>query len=239
MMRSTHERRQPFHWQHLLGAVLGLGVGVSMAADQTILGGTLNVKNPGGIAAKRSIRIYARETGSPDILIGNPTDTAGAGGAVLEIFLEGASSSNQMFVLAQGSSSQGVPFWSVASTGYRYKDPRGEQGAVTSVRIKRSPAGSFVVAVQLRGANGPINVVPPNPGTSGCVALRFGTTPGFGDRYDMAFGAESRITNAGPALFRARKPTHEGLCPGAGPTTTTATVFPTTSTTTTSTTLPG
>ena len=51
-------------------------------------------------------------------------------------------------------------------------------------------------------------VVPPNPGTDGCVGLRLAD----GDRYSVAFGPTSAITNDGTLSFSAKKPLAEGVC---------------------------
>ena len=90
------------------------------------------------------------------------------------------------------------------------------------------------------GRYGPIAVVPPDPGTGACFALRLGQD-GSGDRYSARFGADSTIKNVGGRLFKATKPSLEGVCPDTTPTTTTTTttsttIEPTTTTTTSTTT---
>src|SRR5262249_30101247 len=87
-----------------------------------------------------------------------------------------------------------------------------------------------------------IDVVPPNPGASGCMALKLGISAAAGDRYSVQFGAEpdSKIKNADAKVFSAKKPTNEGICPlvVATTTTTTTTVATSSSTTSSSTTTP-
>lgn len=212
-------------------AAIGCATGLALAAEQTILGKSLTVKNPGD-STKRRVTASARETGSADTIVGNPTLAGSAGGAILEVFLSGATPSDQSFVLPQGTSVSGKAFWRAAgTTGFKYKDGKGEQGPVTSVIIRRSPSGVFTMKAKVQGKNGPVTVIPPNPGTSGCVALKLGVA-GPGDRYSLQFGVDSQIKNVDSRLFKAKKPLFEGVCPGGGPTTTTTTT-PTTSTTST------
>jgi hypothetical protein len=52
-----------------------------------------------------------------------------------------------------------------------------------------------------------------------------------GDTYSVQFGPTSQITNKGPELFRAKKPTVEGTCLTTTTVVTTSTTSSTTSTT--------
>ena len=221
-----------------LAAAAGIACAASLAfaAEQTMLGKSLTVKDPkpGVDATKRKIAGAGREKGSDNTLIGNPTLASSAGGAILQVFAFGASSSNQVFILPQGTSSTGKAFWNAAgTTGFKYKDGKGDQGPVKSVSVKRSPSGEFSIKVKIAGKNGPVTVVPPNPGTSGCLALKLGIAAGAGDRYSIQLGPDSDIKNSGAQRFKAQKPSQQGICPGGGPTTTTSTTTPTSSTTTT------
>jgi len=241
-----------------LAVAVGLGCAASLAyaMDQSILGKSFTVKQkPGGAdPSSRKITGSGKEKGSPNTLVGNPTLAGSAGGAILDVFANGATSTSQRFVLAQGTGSTGKQFWSSSGTGFKYKDPKGDQtpdGAVKSVSIKLSPSGSFSIKVKIAAKNGLVNVVPPNPGATGCLALKLGIGAGAGDRYSVDFGVTSQIKNSADKLFKAKKPTAEGTCPATVPTTTTSTstsVTPTTTsssstivvpTTTTSTTLYG
>lgn len=211
-------------------AALAIAGGLALAADQTILGSKIIVKNPGDVT-KRKVIGSGKEKASSNTIVGDPTQAGPAGGAILRVIALGASSSDQSFVLNQGTSSSGKPFWSASgSTGFKYRDSKGEQGPVKSVQIKKSGSGSFLIKASLSGKNGAINVVPPNPGTSGFVTLQIGV--GGGERYCVQFGPESKIKNSGTKLFSAKKPTAEG-CPAGGGTTTTTTTPTTTTTTTT------
>ncbi len=209
---------------------VGLLAGPALSADQTILGKSISVKAKPGDPSKTKIKGSASEKDSPNTLVGDPTVAGSAGGAILTIFANGGTSTVQSFTLAQGTSSTGKPFWSGdAAKGFKYKDAKGDQGAVKSLQIK-AKNGSFSIKASLSGKNGPIAIVPPNPGTDACLALQLGVDGTSGDRYSVQFGPESKITNKGDVLFKATKPVNEGVCPG-GPPTTTTTAPPTTTTT--------
>jgi hypothetical protein len=95
-------------------------------------------------------------------------------------------------------------------------------------------SGMFTIKASIAGKNGPVSIVPPDPGTDACFALQLGVDRTSGDRYDVLFGPGSKLTNNDGKLFKAMKPPAEGVCP-FGPTTTTTTL-PTTTTSSTSTT---
>src|SRR5262245_42481233 len=183
------------------------------ADEQTVLGRSLILKQTAlGI---RSLKASGTERDSLNTLVGDPTQMGSAGGAVLDVIVNGGSPSNRSFVLPQGTSIKGKPLWSGNATkGFKYKDPEREQGPVTSVTIKRSSRGSFSVDVSAGGKKGgQLPVLPPNPGTDGCVALKLGLSADAGDRYSLQFGPESTIKNSGSSLFSAKNPSAEGICP--------------------------
>ena len=93
----------------------------------------------------------------------------------------------------------------------------------------------FSIKVKLTGKNGTINVVPPNPGASGCMALKLGIGAAAGDRYSVQFGNESKLKNVDAKLFSAKKPVNEGVCPTVVTTSTTTTTTNATSSTTSTT----
>ena len=212
----------------------------TLTPGQSILGKSLLVKDPkpGTDPSKRKIVGSAKERNSDSTLVGDPTLTGTAGGAVLQIVANGANPSAQEFVLPQGTNADGKPFWSgSAVNGFKYKDRKGEQGPVTSAGIKRSSGGTFSIKAVVTGKNGAVSVVPPNPGTDGCMALDLGIDPAApGDRYSVLFGSDSTIKIVGAKLFKASKPIQKGDCPSAPTTTTTTTAAPSTTTFTTSTT---
>ena len=221
-----------------LAGGIAFAASLAYAADQTILGKALTVKDPtaGVDPTKRSIKGSAKEKGSSATLVGDPTLAGSSGGAFLDIFAFGTHPTSQRFRLDQKVSSTGKPFWSkLGSTGFKYKDTKGEQGPVKSVLIKKSPNGLFSIKAKLAGKNGTINVVPPDSGTSGCMALDLGESAVvMGDRYSVQFGVESKIQNVDAKVFSAKKPANEGICPTVVTTsTTTTTTHASTSSTTT------
>lgn len=207
-----------------LAALLLLGLGGSVrAADQTVLGNVLVVKNR-GTAVKRTIVAQAKEKKSPNTIVGAPT----TGGATLTIAVNGATPSSQTFELPAGiGASGGKPFWSGDATrGFKYKDLKGENGPVKVAQLKLKK-GVFQITALVDGKLGAVSVVPPNAGTDGCVLLAIGG----GDSYSVLF-AGGAVTNKTTKLFKVTKVRQEGTCLGAVTTTST------TSPTTTSTTLP-
>jgi hypothetical protein len=214
---------------------VGLAAIAAYAADQTVLGRFFSVKAmPGG---PTKTKVIALEKNSNDTLVGDPTATGSAGGAILQIFANGGTPSSQSFVLNQGTNSRGKPFWSGdAVKGFKYNDSRGEQSAVKSLSIALKQGGTFRIKATISSKNGPVSIVPPDPGTSACVAVRLGVNGTSGDRYSAQFGPECELTNKDATLFRATKPRNEGECPSGVTTTTTSTSSTTTTTTSTTTT---
>jgi hypothetical protein len=208
-------------------AALALGLPLSSyAVDQTVLGNQLAIKASTDLV-KRKVIVKAKETTSDDAIVGNPI----ANGATLEVRATGGTPTSQSFMLTTGTSpSTGKPFWSGdAVKGYKYKDPKGDNGAVKTAQIKKSGSGVFQIKAILDSKLGTLSILPPNNGTGGCALL---TLTG-GDSYSVAF-TTGLLTNKGPTLFKVKKPTAEGTC-----VTTTTTTSTTTSSSTTSTTLNG
>lgn len=200
----------------LVAGALLCAAGLTFAAEQPILGKFFSVSDPrpGVDATRRRVDVSATEKGSSVTLVGNPTLEGSAGGAILELFAYGATSSNQVFVLPQGTNAKGKSYWTAkGSSGFVYSDLRGDQGPVRQILLKRTSSGSVGVKIQVWGKNGTISVLPPNPGTSGCAALKLGTGASAGDRYSMMFGPESKISSSAK-LFRAGKPSLVGACAG-------------------------
>jgi len=218
------------HVSKFVAAAAGLAcaAGLAFAADQTILGKSLTVKQKPGDATSRKITGSAKEKGSSNTFVGDPTVASAnpnsPGGAFLDIFANGANSTSQRFALPNGSWKASGP------NAFKYK---GTSGAVKSVTIKRTPSGNFSIKAKILGKGGPVDVVPPNPGDSGCMALLLKNGASDGDRYSVQFGPESQIKNSADKSFKAKKPTAEGVCPVPGSTTTTTTVVTTTIVTTT------
>src|SRR5262249_30677847 len=135
-----------------------------------VLGSTLVVKDPGS-AAKRTITLKAKETASNDTLVGDPTTD----GATVTISVTGATPSSQTFTLPAGvSSRKQKPFWTGdAVKGFKYKDGKGENGPVKNAQVKLK-GGTFQITVTIDGKGGPVDVVPPDPGSAGCAFLTIG-----------------------------------------------------------------
>ena len=143
--------------------ILALAVAVALtarAADQTILGNQLVVKNP-STPDKRKIVGSGSETASPNAIVGDPV----ANGGVLTVTANGGSSSSQTYPLLAGTSPiTGKPFWSGdAIKGFKYKDPKGENGPVKRAQIQKSSGGTFVLKAMVDGKLGSITGAPPGP----------------------------------------------------------------------------
>jgi len=177
------------------------------AADQTILGNTLQLKNP-STPDKRKIVGKAYEKASADTIVGDPT----VSGATITVRANGGTPSEQTFNLPQGTSaSSGKPFWSGDSVkGFKYKDSKFENGtAIKAVGIKKSSSGAFQIKLTGISKVNPITVLPPNLGTDGCILLSITG----GDSYSVAFlPLDGTITNKGPLQYTHKKVTLEGSC---------------------------
>ena len=187
----------------LLGFFVLPALSVANAADQHVLGNTLVVKDSGS-AAKRKITVKAKETASDDTLVGDPT----ADGATVTITATGATPSTQTFTLPAGvSATKQKPFWTGdAVKGFKYQDGKGENGPVKSAQVKLK-GGTFQITVTIDGKGGPVDVVPPDPGSAGCAFL----TIGGGDGYSIQFST-GKVTNKGASLFKVEKPIRQGSC---------------------------
>ena len=179
----------------ILGAVTAAGI--ALAADQTILGNVFTLQNPGAVAKRRFVGT-ANEKASPNTIVGDPT----VQGATLEVTVldEVEEPTIQTFDLPASG-------WSARRRAFTYKDAKGVNGPVKTVSIKIKK-GRFLINVLAVGKNGLISLLPPDPGTGGCFALRIKG----GDRYSVEFGETSELKNRSK-LFQAKKPGAEGVCP--------------------------
>ena len=175
------------------------------AADQTVLGKQLQVKNP-STPDKRKVLLQAAEAATDNTLVGDPT----VGGATVSIALYGGTSSSQVFTLPQGTNAKGKPFWKGdATAGFAYKDAKGENGPVKLAQLKIKN-GTFQLKVLISGKNGTITVLP-DAGTSGaCTALSITG----GDSYSVRFG-DGTVTNKAPKLVKIKDPATQGSCAAA------------------------
>ena len=193
----------------------------ALAANQTILGNVLQLKNP-STDQKRKVVCNANEKASSNTLVGNPT----VSGATVTISANGGTPSSQTFNLAQGTDSKGKPLWSGDGVkGFKYKDKAGVNGPIKTASIKKNGKGVFQIKVSGDGKLGPISVLPPNPGQSGCMLFEIGG----GDSYSVAFlPLDGVITNKGALEYKHKKVSAEASCTTSTTTTTTSTTTSTT-----------
>lgn len=170
--------------------------------QQAILGRRLIVKDPKlDDPSKRKIVVVATELGSEDTL--DPA-TVAANGAMVTISADGASPSSQAF-------SMPPPWKAVGTTGAKYVDKAGVHGPVKLALLNRTSSGKFKLKVVVLGKLGPVQVVPPNPGTGASVVVQVGG----GAEYCVAFGggAGGTIANKGATTFKVTKATAEACVP--------------------------
>jgi hypothetical protein len=218
-------------------AGLAFAASLSFAAPQNIVGKLLSVKQKPGDASTRKITGVAKEKSSSDTLVGDPTISGGSiDGAFLDVFANagpGGTSSSQRFTLPSGS-------WSkIDKQGFKYKDPKGTNGPVKGAIIKLTPSAVFLIKAKITAKNGTVDVFPPDPGDSGCVALLLGPgLPSQGARYSVQFNnTGDNVTNVDGKLFKVKKPTDDSTaCPQITPTTTTSSTSAAPTSTSTSTT---
>ena len=179
------------------------------AAEQTLLGSQLSLKNP-SVPEKRKVALSVKEKLSPATLVGNPA----MNGATLNIRVTGGTLDGDTYTLPTGTDpNTSKPFWSGdAVKGFKYKDSKGVNGPVSSASISLKN-GTFAIKVGATGKIGTINLVPPNPGADGCATL---TLNGGGDTYSVNF-ASGTAKNSGTKSFSVKKPTQKGTCLRANP----------------------
>jgi hypothetical protein len=174
---------------------------LAQAADQTVLGKQLLVKNP-STPDKRKIIVKALEPAT-DNTLGDPTVSGGS----ISVALYGGSESSQLFPLPQGLDGKGKPFWSGDATkGYKYKDSAGVNGPVKGVKLKIKN-GQFQMKALISGKLGTVSVLPPDDGTAGCAQLSITG----GDSYSVRF-ADGALKNKDGKLFAVKDPTTQGTC---------------------------
>src|SRR5581483_4794622 len=199
-----------------------LAGGSAHAATQIVRGSTFLVKDPASTdPTRRRVSALAKEEDSEATVVGDPA----ANGATVLIVANGATSTSQEFVLPPTG-------WTAVDGGFRYRDAHGASGAVKTAQIRKTRRGVFVLRVAIVGRNGPIAVVPPNPGEDGGVVL----TIDGGDSYCVGFGGDAGGTitpgTNTSRVFRVKRPLG-AACPIPSPTTTTTIVTTTTTETTT------
>lgn len=192
-----------------LSAALALPALPSLAADQAVLGTAFLVADPAPAEpGRRKLRFTAKEPGGAHTVSGDPRVPTSSAGAVLRIDLAGTTPSTQTFVLPQRSTANGKPLWrALEPGGFLYRDPRGELGPVTSLRLRRAANGTLQIKGTLKGSG--LALTLPADGTAATVTLTLGT----GDRYCVQY-ADGTVKNVAARSFRVKKPLTQG-CPAA------------------------
>ena len=118
---------------YALGSMLVFAGGLAYAADQTILGNSLTVKNP-STPDKRKVLVKAKEPSTDASIVGDPV----ASGATLEVRTTGDTPTTQIFPLPAGTSpGNGKPFWTgSAGKGFKYKDAKGVNGPLKPAPVR-------------------------------------------------------------------------------------------------------
>lgn len=183
----------------------------SRAADQTLRGQRLTIgdRDPGD-ASRRRIVVTAREIGSTNTLSGDPTVAGSGGGGLLHLVTEGGTPTSAVFALPQRTGRSGKPSWQAIAGGFRYADPHGENGPVTSVVLRKAKNGTFTLRAVLSGKRAALDAVPPNPGTQAFVLLSLSG----GDRYCVAFAPPATVDDDGARKFSVFRVTAES-CPAS------------------------
>jgi hypothetical protein len=147
---------------------------LAQAAEQPLPGTSLTIQNPNGDPLRRKIVVQSKTpAGSAMALPGDPA----ADGATLHLETTGAVAVTQDFPLPAAG-------WSTLP-GARFKyGNRLVGGPVKTVQLQRSASGVVRLKVLIRGKDGPLAIVPPNPGDAASVVL----TVAGGDTYCMTFG---------------------------------------------------
>jgi len=201
-------------------AALSLTSGGALAAEQTVLGAKMIVRDPlpGVNPHKRKVLVAAKEKLTDNTVVGDPL----ADGATLEVIVNGGTSTSQVFALPAGPPPTSTgPGWITKTlpgvyAAFKYSDKNGEATPVTKLYFKWKADSGLTIKAKLKaqGNNPPIDVVPGNPTSDLGIRLTLGT----GDTYCGLFGgtAGGIIVDDGPKTVKAAKPTAEG-CPVAAP----------------------
>src|SRR5262245_66092572 len=117
----------------ILGFLVLSAFAIADAADQTVRGSALIVRNP-STTVKRKIIVKAKESATDATLVGDPI----ANGATVTVTANGTNPSEESYDLPAGPSSTNLkPFWTGdASKGFKYGDSKGENGPVKRALIK-------------------------------------------------------------------------------------------------------
>jgi hypothetical protein len=171
----------------------------SHADPQIILGKMLQVSDPqpGVNATKRLVKVqgHQKPPGDADHVTdcGDPT----VDGATIQVIANGTTSSAQTFSMPSTGWKRIPANVAQPLQGFKYVNTSATGGpsAVKTALIQRTSNGTFKLQVMLKGANGAISIVPPNPGTDGGGIFTIG---GGGCTYCVNLGgaAGGKVTNS-------------------------------------------
>jgi hypothetical protein len=172
------------------------------AADRLILGRKFLVRDPTGAEPDRVAVVLAKETATDvPAIAGDPM----ADGATLRVITNGANPSDKFYGLYDS--------WSATSTGFVFRN-MADGDPIRRVILKRSPSGVALLKVVMKGNVGTrdLDVVPPNPGTSGTIVL---SIHNGGDRFCASYGgaAGGTVAKDTATVFKIRNPNAQPPCP--------------------------
>ena len=199
-------------------SVLGLVVlawSVPPADAQTILGYKLDFKEKPGFPQTRLFRVKSKEVATLESLAGDPATN----GAVVQVIVQGGTSTSQTFVLPGGSRWKRSPQdTNQPAYKWRYRDSRilGYVSPVYSLELSSKGVGTvFKIAADLRGKYVPLNVAVPNPGTYAGLSIVLGGVGTYCTNFGGAAGGTFSRNDS--VYFRVARPTAEGTCPSGTP----------------------
>ena len=180
-----------------IGAIPPVAYG-SHADPQIILGKMLYIKDPapGVDPTQRLVKVrgYQKSPGDADHVTGCGDPTVD--GATIRVVADGTSPSDATYVMPSTGWSRIPADVALSLQGFKYKNAAltGGPSAVKTASIRRTALGTFRLYVLLKGANGAIPNVPPNPGTSGGGVFTIG---GGGCTYCISLGgaAGGQVSN--------------------------------------------
>jgi hypothetical protein len=161
-----------------VSALAAAWVGPASAAQQTLAGQNAQLKNPkpdpGGDATKRLVKGFSKENSSPNTIVGTPQNALGARLKVK------TATGEQCFNLP---SSGWLP---IGTIGYKYKDSKWVNSAITTAQIKKANNGQFQLKFNGKAKAKPITIIPPT------ATLAYNFAIGNGDEYCGAFGSPTK-----------------------------------------------
>ena len=181
---------------------------VSSVEAQTILGNRFDLKEKPGYPESRRLTVRAQESLGPELVTGDPATN----GAVLQVIVNGATSSSQTILIPAGPRWRGISQVTALDKGvWKYSESAfNRMTPVKGLSYARSSTGKFKLMLSMDGRYVPLEVGAPNPGTYAGIVL---TIPN-GPTYCVNFGgvAGGTIGRNDIVGFRVSKPTAEGTC---------------------------